>query len=80
MIPIVILAMMVQLIAPIAAFRVVAYATTDPLYMSSICEHVTPSADEQSAPAEQARHAVAVRSVGTALAAHCHWFLRRLFL
>ena len=30
-IPIVLLAILVQLMAPIAAFRVVAYATSDPL-------------------------------------------------
>ncbi len=36
-IPIVLLAVLVQLMAPIAAFRVVAYATTDPLYMATIC-------------------------------------------
>ncbi len=36
-IPIVVLAVLVQLIAPIAAFRVVAYATSDPLYLASIC-------------------------------------------
>jgi hypothetical protein len=36
-IPIVLLAIMVQLMAPIAAFRVVAYAATDPLYLASIC-------------------------------------------
>lgn len=49
-IPIVFVAIMVQLLAPIAAFRVVAYASTDPLYMSSTCEHAAPSADEQSGP------------------------------
>jgi Protein of unknown function (DUF2946) len=48
LIPIVMLALVVQLLAPIAAFRVVAYASTDPLYMASICEHVAPSADVQS--------------------------------
>src|ERR1700727_248725 len=36
-IPIVLLAILVQLIAPIAAFRAVAYAATDPLHMASIC-------------------------------------------
>jgi Protein of unknown function (DUF2946) len=52
LIPIVMLAVVVQLMAPIAAFRVVAYATTDPLYMASICEHSTSSADVQPAPTE----------------------------
>ena len=51
-IPIVMLTVMVQLMAPIAAFRVVAYATTDPLYMASICEQMTSSDEVQSAPAK----------------------------
>ncbi len=52
-IPIVVLAVLVQLIAPIAAFRVVAYATSDPLYLASICtETASPSASEQTAPAK----------------------------
>jgi hypothetical protein len=39
------------LFAPIAAFRVVAYAVTDPLYMASICSEMVSSADEgQMAP------------------------------
>jgi mono/diheme cytochrome c family protein len=53
-IPIVMLTVMVQLMAPIAAFRVVAYATIDPLYMASICQETASaadSADVQSAPA-----------------------------
>jgi hypothetical protein len=51
-IPIVLLAVLVQLIAPIAAFRVVANAVSDPLYMASICSGMTASADaSQSAPA-----------------------------
>ena len=50
-IPIVLLSIMVQLFAPIAAFRVVAYAVTDPLYMASICSEMVSSADEgQMAP------------------------------
>jgi len=51
-IPIVLVAIMVQLLAPIAAFRAVAYASTDPLYMTSICEHTSSSAEVQSAPGE----------------------------
>ena len=51
-IPIVLLAILVQLIAPIAAFRAVAYAATDPLHMASICSEMAASADEaQTAPA-----------------------------
>ena len=52
-IPIVLLSILVQLFAPIAAFRVVAYAVTDPLYMASICSEMASSADEgQTAPAK----------------------------
>jgi len=49
-IPIVLLAVLAQLMAPIAAFRVVAYATTDPLFMASICSDMTSSPDVQTAP------------------------------
>ena len=51
-VPIVLLAVLVQLIAPIAAFRIVAYAVTDPVYMASICSEMGPSADAQTAPAK----------------------------
>ena len=44
-IPIVLLAIMVQLMAPIAAFRVVANAVSDPLYMASICSGMTSAQD-----------------------------------
>jgi hypothetical protein len=50
-IPIVLLSILVQLFAPIAAFRVVAYAVTDPLYMASICTDMEASPDAQTAPA-----------------------------
>jgi hypothetical protein len=51
-IPIVLLAIFVQLIAPIAAFRVVANAVADPLYMASICSGKMTSGDaSQTAPA-----------------------------
>ncbi|MGO8910487.1 MAG: DUF2946 domain-containing protein [Bradyrhizobium sp.] len=49
-VPIVLLAVLVQLMAPIAAFRVVAYATSDPLYMASICTDMASSSDAQTAP------------------------------
>jgi hypothetical protein len=50
-IPIVLLSVLAQLFAPIATFRVVAYAVTDPLYMASICSEMVSSADEgQMAP------------------------------
>ena len=51
-IPIVLLSILVQLIAPIAAFRVVAAAASDPLYMASICTEMTSSPDAQTAPAK----------------------------
>jgi hypothetical protein len=49
-IPIVLLAVLVQLMAPIAAFRAVAYATSDPLYMASMCADMASSSDAQTAP------------------------------
>ena len=55
-VPIVLLAILVQLIAPIAAFRVVAYAATDPLYMASICSGMGPSREAQTAPARRSTH------------------------
>ena len=50
-IPIVLFSILVQLIAPIGAFRAVAYAASDPLYMASICSEMGSSADAQTAPA-----------------------------
>jgi hypothetical protein len=50
-IPIVVLAVLVQLMAPIAAFRVVAYATTDPLYLASLCSGMTSASETPSDPA-----------------------------
>ena len=46
-VPIVLLSILVQLSAPIAAFRSIANAANDPLYMGSICSHTASSADEQ---------------------------------
>lgn len=51
-IPIVVLAVLVQLIAPIAAFRVVAYATNDPLYLASICSGMTSASKTPADPAK----------------------------
>jgi hypothetical protein len=51
-IPIVLLSILVQLFAPIAAFRMVAYAATDPLHTASICTEMASSADAQTAPAK----------------------------
>jgi len=56
-IPIVVLAILVQLFAPIAAFRAFADAASDPLYMSSICSETATSAqDSQTAPVTQHDH------------------------
>jgi hypothetical protein len=52
-IPIVLLAILVQLIAPIEAFRVVANAVSDPLYMATICSGMASSQDASpTAPAK----------------------------
>jgi hypothetical protein len=51
LIPIVLLSVLVQLFAPIAAFRAVAYAATDPLSMASICHGMGGSGDAPTAPA-----------------------------
>ena len=55
-IPIVLLAVLVQLIAPIAAFRAVASAVSDPLCMTSICSEMAPSQDAQSTPSAPRNH------------------------
>ncbi len=53
LLPIVLLAILVQLLAPIAAFRAFAYAANDPLYMASICSEAGMTADDaQTAPAK----------------------------
>jgi hypothetical protein len=51
-IPILLLAIVVQLMAPIAAFRAVAYAASDPLHMASICSGMTSSVDDQGSPSK----------------------------
>ena len=52
LLPIVLLAIMVQLMAPIAAFRAFAYAVNDPLSLASICAGMVASVDDgQAAPA-----------------------------
>src|SRR5580692_8543958 len=55
-IPIVLLAVLVQWMAPIAAFRVVAYAVSDPLYMASICSGMTSSSDARTDHPAQTQH------------------------
>lgn len=57
LIPIVLLAIAVQLFAPIAAFRAFAYAVNDPLYVSSLCSEMGAVAgDAQTAPAGTQHH------------------------
>lgn len=52
-IPIVLLSILVQLIAPIAAFRVVGYAVSNPLYMGTICSGMASAEnDAQTTPAQ----------------------------
>jgi Protein of unknown function (DUF2946) len=45
-IPIVLFSIMVQLLAPIGAFRAVAYAVSDPLYMATICSGMASAHDD----------------------------------
>jgi hypothetical protein len=53
-IPIVMLSILVQIFAPVAAFRLVADAVSDPLSMGSICsEMMSSSADPRTAPTQQ---------------------------
>ena len=55
-IPIVLLSMMVQLLAPIGAFRAVAHAVSDPLYMAAICSGMASSQDASQTTAAKAPH------------------------
>ncbi len=50
LIPIVMFAVLVQLIAPIGAMRAVANAVSDPLYMASICSSMSESEDGHTMP------------------------------
>lgn len=54
-IPIVLLALFAQLVAPVSAFHFVAHAVSDPLYLSSICSH-TSSDSDQSLPSDSSDH------------------------
>ncbi len=53
-IPIVLLAVLVQLFAPIAAFHAAAYAATDPLHMAPICSGMTSAMEIPDAPSRTA--------------------------
>ena len=47
-VPIVLFSIMVQLLAPIGAFRVVAHAVSDPLYLATICSGMVSAQDDAS--------------------------------
>jgi Protein of unknown function (DUF2946) len=55
-IPIVLFSVLVQLIAPISAFRVVANAVSDPLYMASICSGMASSQDASRTVPAKTQH------------------------
>jgi hypothetical protein len=55
-IPIVLLSIMVQLLAPIGAFRAVAHAVSDPLYMATICSGMVSSQDAAQTTTANAPH------------------------
>ena len=59
LIPIVLIAILVQIVAPIAAFRAIADATNDPLAMAAICTDMASMAsaqDDQKSPATPHAH------------------------
>ena len=49
-IPIVLFALLVQILAPIGAFRAVANSVSDPLAMASICSGMASASERQNAP------------------------------
>ena len=55
-IPIVMLSIMVQLLAPIGAFRAVAHAVSDPLYMATICSGMASAQDASQTTAVTPPH------------------------
>ncbi|KRR00567.1 DUF2946 domain-containing protein [Bradyrhizobium valentinum] len=55
-IPIVLLSIMVQLLAPIGAFRAVAHAVSDPLYMATICPGMASSQDDSQTNSVTPQH------------------------
>jgi len=55
-IPIVLLSIMVQLLAPIGAFRVVAHAVSDPLYMATICSGMASAQDASQTTTVKPQH------------------------
>ena len=55
-IPIVLFSIMVQLLAPIGAFRTVAQAMSDPLYMATICSGMASAQDASQTTAVKPQH------------------------
>jgi hypothetical protein len=55
-IPIVLFSIMVQLLAPIGAFRVVAQAVSDPLYLAAICSGTASAQDASQAAPVKPQH------------------------
>ncbi|MGY4431221.1 hypothetical protein ACVWWO_003698 [Bradyrhizobium sp. F1.13.1] len=55
-VPIVLLSILVQVFAPVAAFRAVADAVNDPLHMGAICSEMMSSpTDPRTAPTQQSQ-------------------------
>ena len=55
-IPIVLFSIMVQLLAPIGAFRVVAHAVSDPLYLATICSGMVSAQDASQTTTIKPQH------------------------
>src|SRR5687768_119387 len=55
-IPIVLFSIMVQLLAPIGAFRAVAHAVSDPLYMATICSGMASAHDASQTSTAKPQH------------------------
>ncbi|WP_369719767.1 MULTISPECIES: DUF2946 family protein [unclassified Bradyrhizobium] len=69
-IPIMLLSILVQSFAPIAAFRAVADAVNDPLYMGSICsEAMSSPTDPRTAPTQQSQGCCVFCAAGHSVAA-----------
>jgi len=63
-VPIVLLAMWVQLLAPVAAFRAVAAAVSDPLYMATICSGMASPEETSDTTAPHGANCCGYCSVG----------------
>lgn len=56
LVPILLLSIMVQLLAPIGAFRVVAQAVSDPLYLATICSGMASAQDASQTTTVKPQH------------------------